>query len=181
MLDDSAGLPAFSRGVQKVKWGKEEDQRLLDAVAKYGASSWTKVAALVTGRTSKQCRERWLGQLSPYVHKTTWTVEEDAMLFHGHSLYGNQWTAIAQFLPGRSAICVKNRWNWLSHRRISGVAQLWLVPRPPAMMAVTEITQQPNKPKTILLEPLPPAEDLFGDRFKEFQAQMLGHSTGFHQ
>ncbi len=50
-------------GLNKGKWTKEEDKHLVDAVAK-NLSSWGKVAELVPGRTSKQCRERWCHHVS---------------------------------------------------------------------------------------------------------------------
>ena len=31
---------------------------------------------------------------------------------------GNRWAQIAEFLPGRSAMAIKNRWHWLLRRDI---------------------------------------------------------------
>jgi hypothetical protein len=64
----------------------------------------------------KQCRERWIGQLAPCVSKENWSADEDAVLIREHLAVGNKWTAIAAQLPGRSALQVKNRRNWLTRR-----------------------------------------------------------------
>jgi hypothetical protein len=178
-LSPVARAPPVAPAVTKVKWGVAEDQRLLDAVAAYGSDCWARVATLVPGRSSKQCRERWLGQLSPGVQKAMWTAEEDAALFHGHAIYGNRWTIIAHLLPGRAAICVKNRWNWLMRRGVSAVGQVWLMPRR-ADTLTPKIKAKPPK-TTLTFDPLEDGEDLFGSTFREFQATMLGRSTSVHQ
>ncbi|OZJ03146.1 hypothetical protein BZG36_04645 [Bifiguratus adelaidae] len=43
-----------------VKWTREEDALLREAVAKYGADNWNLVARSVPGRTYHQCRQRWV-------------------------------------------------------------------------------------------------------------------------
>jgi hypothetical protein len=170
MLRYVAVTQAAALPIQKVKWNQEEDQRLIDAVAVHGTDSWTQISARVPGRSSKQCRERWLGQLSPFIHKNNWTVEEDALLYRAQSIHGNKWTMIAQFLPGRSSICVKNRWTWLVRRGFAPPRPLTPAPQRPARMR----RQQPIKPKAIAFDSLLNGEDLFGLPFREFQAKMLG-------
>jgi hypothetical protein len=41
------------------KWAEDEDTKLLDAVQTHGGKKWGKIAALVTGRTKRQCYNRW--------------------------------------------------------------------------------------------------------------------------
>jgi myb proto-oncogene protein len=41
------------------KWTEDEDSKLKDAVVTHGDKTWKKVAALVPGRTKKQCCNRW--------------------------------------------------------------------------------------------------------------------------
>lgn len=55
-------------------------QHLSEAVAKFGIKSWSKASGLVPGRTSVQCRERWVNVLDPKLNKGSWTLEEDAKL-----------------------------------------------------------------------------------------------------
>ncbi|OHT10435.1 DNA-binding protein eta2 [Tritrichomonas foetus] len=97
----------------KSKWTSEEDRKLTAAVEQFGTDSWIKISQHVPGRNSKQCRERWMGQLAPSIKKSSWTAEEDQILIKQHSVIGNKWTTIAMMLPGRSAINIKNRWSRL--------------------------------------------------------------------
>jgi hypothetical protein len=41
------------------RWEEDEDIRLKDAVRARGAKNWEKIAALVPGRTGRQCGRRW--------------------------------------------------------------------------------------------------------------------------
>lgn len=103
---------------KKSKWTPEEDQFLMESVNKHGMGNWSLVCQTVPGRSGKQCRERWINQLCPALNKDNWTPQEDAILIQQQRIHGNFWTKIAQFLPGRSANNVKNRWGWLSRHRI---------------------------------------------------------------
>jgi hypothetical protein len=105
-------------GTRKNKWSVEQDAQLIAAIQEVGQSSWSEVAALVPGRTGKQCRERWLDKLSPDLLKDDWSAEEDSILLTKQEELGHAWAKIREFLPGRSIGAVKNRWNWLSRRDI---------------------------------------------------------------
>ena len=59
-------------------------------------------------RSGKQCRERWYNQLKPNVKKNNWTNEEESILFTKHMQFGNKWSDIASFLPGRTLNDIKN-------------------------------------------------------------------------
>eukprot|EP00965_Chrysotila_dentata_P119884 3964289-Pleurochrysis_carterae.AAC.3 len=50
------------------RWDRFEDERLLQAVQCVGFS-WSKVAAMLEGRTGKQCRERWKNHLREGLRK----------------------------------------------------------------------------------------------------------------
>ncbi|KAH0785152.1 Myb-like DNA-binding domain containing protein [Histomonas meleagridis] len=104
---------------KKSKWTPEEDRLLRESIHQNGMSNWSLVAQLIPGRSGKQCRERWINQLCPNLNKDNWSPNEDAILIQQQRLYGNVWSKIAQFLPGRSSNNVKNRWSWLSRHRIS--------------------------------------------------------------
>jgi uncharacterized protein (DUF2237 family) len=41
------------------QWTADENKKLRDAVPTHGAKNWERIAALVPGRTHKQCRNRW--------------------------------------------------------------------------------------------------------------------------
>jgi hypothetical protein len=49
---------------KKGKWNPEEYGKLTKAVKKHG-KDWVAVAAMVPGRTSKQCHQRWVRSLDP--------------------------------------------------------------------------------------------------------------------
>lgn len=114
---------------KKSKWTPEEDRMLIESVTKHGMSNWSLVATEVSGRTGKQCRERWTNQLCPSLNKDNWTAQEDQILLKQQQLHGNMWSKIAHFLPGRSSNAVKNRWSWLSRHRLSLGRPLQFAPR----------------------------------------------------
>merc|ERR1719240_1570305 len=84
--------------------------------AKAHKSSWANIARQITGRTSKQCRERWFHHLDPSIKRTPYTEAEDSQIMAMVSEVGNKWAAIARALPGRTSEAVKTRWQTLSRR-----------------------------------------------------------------
>ena len=105
--------------LRSVPWTAEEDRSLVNAVtADVGVVSWAAVARKITGRTGKQCRERWHNQLNPDITKAAWTTEEELVLLQAHRELGNKWVDIAKRLSGRSDNSIKNHWNASLKRRI---------------------------------------------------------------
>ena len=99
---------------RRAPWNKKEDDAIIELVNKYGTSNWTIIAnemALIfksKHRNGKQCRERWHNHLDPIVNKDNWTEEEENILFNKHMEYGNKWSDISKFLPGRTDNSIKN-------------------------------------------------------------------------
>ena len=99
---------------RRAPWNKKEDDAIIELVNKYGTSNWTIIAnemALLyksKHRNGKQCRERWHNHLDPVVNKENWTEEEENILFNKHLEYGNKWSDISKFLPGRTDNSIKN-------------------------------------------------------------------------
>ncbi|KAL3639976.1 hypothetical protein CASFOL_014944 [Castilleja foliolosa] len=103
---------------KKGAWSKEEDEKLRQAVEKYGLRNWVAVEKYSgLGRPAKNCRLRWLNYLRPNLKKYPFTQEEEELIFELHSKYGNSWSRIASKLPGRSDNEIKNFWHKRSNKR----------------------------------------------------------------
>lgn len=120
ILSSESVIPKHTKtsSYQKSKWTPEEDAMLRKAVEIHGVKNWTAVASLVLKRNPKQCRERWISQIDPSLIRDDWTEKEDQQIIELQQRYGNLWTKISQFIPGRSSNAIKNRYNWLMRRNM---------------------------------------------------------------
>jgi len=106
----AASLTSLISKPKKV-WSKEEDETLVEYITINGEGNWNQVAANMSNRSGKQCRERWLNHLSPDVDKREWTEEEDRIICEMRKVVGNQWSLMRKHLVGRSENAIKNRVN----------------------------------------------------------------------
>jgi hypothetical protein len=98
-------------------WKPDEDTKLAEAVKRHG-NHWVAVAAMVPGRTDKQCRKRWVDTLNraiggkePKKTRDDWKSDEDAKLAEAVKRHGKHWVAVATLVPGRTDGQCRRRWN----------------------------------------------------------------------
>ena len=107
----------------KGPWTEEEDKNLILLVEKYGPEKWSYISSFLPERIGKQCRERWFNHLCPTVNKTSWSKEEEIILYLMHKKYGNKWSLLCKFLPGRTDNTIKNHWNSTMKKKIDIISQ----------------------------------------------------------
>ena len=134
----------------KGSWSPAEDAFIIQWVKEHGGRNWSTLASNLPGRLGKQCRERWVNSLDPDLLRKPWSEEEDQILIRYQKMWGNKWTKIAQFLPGRTDNSVKNRWNSSLKRKLERIAK--------GQNPVQKRGRKPKRPSTapeILNEELP--------------------------
>jgi hypothetical protein len=98
-------------------WTEDENSKLKDAVQRYGDNDWDAIAALVPGRTKRQCHDRWHEYLNPSIDQMTghtgkWAEDEDIKLKDAVQKHGdNNWDEIATMVPGRTKKQCHSRWH----------------------------------------------------------------------
>ncbi|KAJ0249546.1 SANT/Myb domain-containing protein [Hirschfeldia incana] len=94
-------------------WTTEEDETLREAVHRFKAKSWKKVAELLPDRTEVQCMHRWQKVLDPNLTKGPWTQQEDEIIIELVKRDGPpmKWSLISQSLPGRIGKQCRERWH----------------------------------------------------------------------
>lgn len=100
-------MPEYRSGL----WTAQEDSVLRQSVAFYGPHDWAQISYSISGRTSKQCRERFLNYLRPGLDHSPISSSEGKFIEHMVAKIGTQWSTIAHQLRGRSGNTIKNWWK----------------------------------------------------------------------
>ncbi|KAL8162079.1 hypothetical protein V2J09_013568 [Rumex salicifolius] len=105
--------------VKRGPWTPSEDIKLITFINNFGHSNWRALpsqAGLL--RCGKSCRLRWINYLRPDVKRGNFTPKEEETIVKLHQTYGNKWSKIASFLPGRTDNEIKNVWNTHLKKRL---------------------------------------------------------------
>ena len=101
----------------KVCWTDEQDMQLMSSIQKHGRASWSTIAAEVTGKVNKQCRERYLCHLDPLIDKSPLSDAEISTLELAVQELGPKWSEISKTLftlangKRRTDLHLKNVWH----------------------------------------------------------------------
>jgi hypothetical protein len=96
--------------INKGTWSVKEIKKLFEAVKFFGENNWKGCSSYVKTRTAKQCRDKYCYDLNPCLNKGSFEKWEDDIIIQQFKIIGKKWSIIANYLPGRTACSVKNRW-----------------------------------------------------------------------
>ncbi|CAL9079526.1 unnamed protein product [Musa textilis] len=106
--------------LRKGLWSPEEDEKLMNYMLGNGQGCWSEVARNAgLQRCGKSCRLRWINYLRPGLKRGAFSLQEEELIIHLHSILGNRlWSQIAARLPGRTDNEIKNFWNSTIKKRL---------------------------------------------------------------
>ena len=104
-------------------WTIDEDEKLVRLALETGGNNWSAVSKELSGRSSRQCRDRYNSKLDPNISKEPWTDEEDRRIAVAQSKFGNQWVKISKYLVGRPEMAVKVRWYTILSQKADKLMQ----------------------------------------------------------
>jgi hypothetical protein len=150
-------------GLVKGPWNRQEDEQMIAWVQLHGTNDWAGCSAQVSGRSAKQCRERWTNTLDPNIKKGFWSEEEDEVIFREYRARGPKWTEIAKLLPGRPENAIKNRF-YSTIRKVKPLETIEDLMEPPASPKYRPASCEVV---LVLLKQLQQLEDMLGETQKQ--------------
>ena len=84
----------MTNSVERQTWSTEEDQLLMSTVNTHGYENWALIASFITGRTARQCHNRWNYTINPNMNRSEWTEHEDKVILHMFEQYGKKWAKV---------------------------------------------------------------------------------------
>ncbi|OPB44764.1 hypothetical protein A0O28_0089020 [Trichoderma guizhouense] len=99
---------------QSGRWTNAEDEILIRKVRAQEVlgqpRDWSSIAAIITGRSNKDCRKRWV-RLNGCIKKGEWSPSEDTQLRDAFEQFGARWVQVSRYIKTRSADQCAARWQ----------------------------------------------------------------------
>ena len=92
------------------KFSSEEDEIIKLIFLNNENKKFEDYSSLLKGRSKRQCKERFNNYLNPNLKELIWTIDDDLKLLDKINQFGNKWSLISEYFPGRSINNIKNRW-----------------------------------------------------------------------
>ncbi|KAK3146058.1 hypothetical protein QOZ80_3BG0260970 [Eleusine coracana subsp. coracana] len=107
--------PPSARRVLRIRpsaaWTPQEDATLARLADEHGGRHWRRVAELMPGRSSRQCRDRWRHQLARSVYHRPFTAADDEELARLFLRHGGRWSAVSRAAHRRTSRVMRRRWK----------------------------------------------------------------------
>lgn len=85
--------------LRKGLWSPEEDEKLMVYMLSNGQGCWTDIARNAgLQRCGKSCRLRWINYLRPDLKRGSFSLEEEELIIHLHSIIGNRLLSISMYM-----------------------------------------------------------------------------------
>ncbi|GJJ76706.1 transcription factor MYB, plant [Entomortierella parvispora] len=114
-MDSDGSSDAESGDEGGIKWTRQEDILLREAVVKFNGKAWKRIAEFCFpdgSRDKDHCLQRWRMISKPRSIKGPWTPEEDRQLRTlVHELGAEKWVLIASRLGSRTGKQCRERWH----------------------------------------------------------------------
>ncbi|XP_039043671.1 MYB-like transcription factor EOBI [Hibiscus syriacus] len=169
------GWGAPKQAWKKGPWSPEEDKLLTEYVNFHGEGRWSSVSKS-TGiyNSGKSCRLRWVNYSRPGLKRGHITPQEEGIIAELHAIWGNKWSTIARYLPGRTNNEIKN--YWITHFKKKERSSQKQQKRKTQMLKLQQQQQPRNKEETATAgDGVPPTEleDPFLSIMSEESASLL--------